>query len=179
MSMRTAATRYAKALLDVAADAAPAIEGDLSSFVAAMDANTELRQALLSPSVPASGKRGIVTAIAARLEMAPSAVRLLQLLAERDRLHLVHDLLTVYRERLLDRQKIVKAHIRSAAALPPDAVKAIESRLSGVTGKNVSVDTAVDPELIGGVVATVGSTVYDGSVRTQLDKLRKQLVGQA
>lgn len=177
MSMRTSATRYAKALLDVAGNDAAAIERDLSGFAGLLAGNAELRQALLSPSVPASGKRGIVGAVAARLDMAQPAVRLLQLLAERDRLHLMDDLLVVYRERLLDRQKIVKAHIRSATPLAADALTAIEGRLSAVTGKNVSIDAAVDPGLIGGVVATVGSTVYDGSVKTQLEKLRKQLTG--
>lgn len=179
MSMRTSATRYAKALLDVAGGDAAAIERDLAAFAGLLDTNAELRQALLSPSVPASGKRGIVSALADRLHVAAPAARLLQLLAERDRLHLMHDLLDVYRERLLDRQKLVKAQLRSAAPLSADALKAIEARLGAVTGKNVSIDASVDPDLIGGVVATVGSTVYDGSVKTQLDKLRKQLVGQA
>jgi F-type H+-transporting ATPase subunit delta len=177
MSTRTAATRYAKALLDVAGDDAVTMERDLTAFVALLGANSELQHALLSPSVPARGKHGIVTALAGRLNMAPVGVKLLQVLADRDRLGLVEEMLAVYRERLLDRQKVVKAQVRSAAPLSPDALKAIESRLGAVTGKNVSVEAAVDPALIGGVVATVGSTVYDGSVKTQLEKLRKQLVG--
>jgi F-type H+-transporting ATPase subunit delta len=177
MSMRTSATRYAKALLEVAGDDAPAVERSLTAFTGLLDSNAELRQALLTPSVPATAKRGVVSAIAGRLGMAAPAVKLLQLLAERDRLHLMGDLLSVYRERLLDRQKIVKARVTSAAPLSADALKAIESRIGAMTGKNVSVDAAVDPELIGGVVAMVGSTVYDGSVKTQLEKLRKQLVG--
>lgn len=177
MSSRTAATRYAKALLDVAGDAAAAIERDLTTFAGLLASNTELQQALFTPSVPASGKRGIVTAVTGRLNTAAPVVKLLQLLAERDRLGMVDDLLAVYRERLLERQKIVKAELRSATPLSAEAVSAIESRLSAVTGKNVSVDAAVDPSLIGGVVARVGSTVYDGTVKTQLAKLRKELVG--
>jgi len=177
MSTRTSATRYAKALLDVVgSDAdAGAIELQLQAFVQLLGASAELRQALLSPSVPAAGKRGIATAIAERIGMAPNGVRLLQLLADRDRLDIMNDLLAVYRERLLDRRKIVRAEIRSAVPLSPDAVKAIESRLGAVTGKNVAIDATVDPDLIGGVVAKVGSTVYDGTVKTQLEKLRKQL----
>jgi F-type H+-transporting ATPase subunit delta len=177
MSTRTAATRYAKALLDVAGDDAVALERDLTAFAGLLGSNAELHQALLSPSVSARGKQGIVTAVAARLNIAPVGVKLLQLLADRDRLGLVDEMLAVYRERLLDRQKIVKAHVRSAAPLSADALKAIETRLGVVTGKNVSIEAAVDPALLGGVVATVGSTVYDGSVKTQLEKLRKQLVG--
>ena len=117
--------------------------------------------------------------MAERLGMAPTGVRLLQLLADRDRLGMTGELLAVFRERLLDRRKVVRAELRSAVALAPEAIKTIESRLGAVTGKNVVIDATVDPALIGGVVAKVGSTVYDGSVKSQLEKLRKQLVGQA
>lgn len=178
MSTRTSATRYAKALLDVTtsdADAAK-VERDLSDFAALLESNGELRQALLSPSVPASAKRAIASAVAERLGMAPTGVRLLQLLADRDRLGMTGELLAVFRERLLDRRQVVRAELRSAVALAPEALSAIESRLAAVTGKNVAVDAVVDPALIGGVLAKVGSTVYDGTVKSQLEKLRKQLV---
>lgn len=181
MSMRTSATRYAKALLDVTtsdADAAK-VDQDLGAFVDLLHSNAELRQALLSPSVPASAKRNIASAVAERIGMAPTGVRLLQLLADRDRLGMTGELLAVFRERLLERRKVVRAELRSAVALSSDAVKTIEARLGAVTGKNVAVDAVVDPSLIGGVLAKVGSTVYDGTVKSQLEKLRKQLVGQA
>ncbi len=179
MSMRTSATRYAKALLDVTASDADAakVEQDLGAFVDLLHSNAELRQVLLSPSVPASAKRGIASAVAERIGMATTGVRLLQLLADRDRLGMTGELLAVFRERLLDRRKVVRAELRSAVALSPDAVRTIEARLGAVTGKNVAVDTVVDPSLIGGVLAKVGSTVYDGTVKSQLEKLRKQLVG--
>jgi F-type H+-transporting ATPase subunit delta len=137
MSTRTAATRYAKALLDVAGADAPTIERSLTAFVDLSNSHSELRQALLSPSVPAAGKRGVATAIAGRIGMAPVGVKLLELLADRDRFHLLDDLLTVFRERLLEQQKVVKAELRSAVPLPAEAVTAIEARLSAVTGRNV------------------------------------------
>ncbi len=178
MSSRTSATRYAKALLDVTpadADAGQA-ERDLAVFVDLLHENAELRQALLTPSVPARSKRAIVTAVAERIGMAANGVRLLQLLADRDRLGLMDDLLAVFRERLLDRRKVVRAELRSAVALSPEEVQAIETQLGAVTGKNVVIDAMVDPELIGGVLAKVGSTVYDGTVRSQLQRLRRQLL---
>jgi F-type H+-transporting ATPase subunit delta len=179
MSTRSSATRYARALLQVAlAESDPArVERDLASFVDALKGSRDLRIALTTPSVPAPGKRGIVEAVAARLDMAPPAAKLLALLAGRDRLGLADDLLAAFRDQLLDHQKIVRAEIRSATALPSDAIRAIEARLSAVTGKNVSVESVVDAGLIGGVLAKVGSTVYDGTVKMQLEKLRKQLVG--
>lgn len=179
MSTRTSATRYAKALLDVASQHGdPAqIERQLTTFVETLDAHAELRVALTTPSVPAARKRAIVTAVADRIGMAPQATKLLGLLADRDRLHIAHELLAVYRERLLDAQRVVRAEIRSAAPLSPEATAAIEARLAAVTGMKVAVDAAVDPSLIGGVLAKVGGTVYDGTVKTQLEKLRQQLVG--
>ncbi|MEP7118062.1 MAG: ATP synthase F1 subunit delta [Acidobacteriota bacterium] len=179
MSTRTSATRYAKALLDVASIQADAalIERQLTTFVETLDAHQELRTVLTTPSVPAARKRAIVTAVAERIGMDPTATKLLGLLADRDRLHIAHDLLTVYRERLLDQQKIVRAEIRSAAPLTPAAMSAIEARLGAVTGMKVAVEAVVDESLIGGVLAKVGSTVYDGTVKTQLAKLRQQLTG--
>lgn len=181
MSTRTAATRYAKALLAAAAsDAdAAAIDRDLAGLSATMSAHRELHQALTSPSVRAAGKRKIAAALADRLGLGAVTRRLIDLMAERDRLGQLDELLAVYRERLLDRQKVQRAEVRSAVPLSAEATRAIEARLSTVTGTTVQVDTVVDPTLIGGVMATVGSTVYDGTVKTQLEKLRKQLVGQA
>ena len=181
MSTRTAATRYAKALLDVARTdaAAAATERELAAMVEAMTTSRELQQALTSPQVASSGKRKIAAALGERLGFSPETRRALDLLAERDRLGLLDQVLAVFRERLLARQKIQRAEVRSAAPLTPEVTQALQARLSQVTGTTVKVDTVVDPSLIGGVMATVGSTVYDGSVKTQLEKLRKQLVGQA
>ena len=180
MSARATATRYAKALLDVAsqAGAAAKVEQELAAVVQLVSGNSELAHAITSPSVPSAAKRGVIGAVADRLTASPATKNALLLMAERDRLGLLADVLAVYRERLLDQQKVVRAELRSAAPLAPDAVKAIEARLSAVTGRTVAVETAVDPSLIGGVLAKVGSTVYDGTVKTQLEKLRKQLVAQ-
>ena len=136
-----------------------------------------MRQALTSPSVRAAGKRRITAAIADRLGLAPGTRRVLDLLADRDRLGQLDELHAVYRDQLLVRQRVQRAEVRSATPLSPEVTQAIEARLSAVTGTTVKVDTSVDPTLIGGVMAKVGSTVYDGTVKTQLEKLRKQLVG--
>jgi F-type H+-transporting ATPase subunit delta len=178
MSTRTSATRYAKALLEVASRQSDAsqIERQLTTFVATLDTHQELRQALTTPSVPAARKRAIVTAVAERIGMDPTATKLLGLLADRDRLHISHELLAVYRERLLDQQRVVRAELRSAAPLSPEALRAIEAQLGSVTGMQVAVDATVDPSLIGGVLAKVGGTVYDGTVKSQLQRLRTQLL---
>jgi F-type H+-transporting ATPase subunit delta len=101
--------------------------------------------------------------------------KLLILLAERDRLVLLPDLLGAYRERLLDHQKVVRAQVTTATTLAPDRAQAIEQKLAQVTGRAVTLDTKVDPSIIGGVVARIGSTIYDGSVTRQLEKMKQRL----
>jgi len=177
MSSRASAARYARALFDVALkESDPAqMERDLGAFATLLSSNGELQVALTNPGVPVAGKRSLTDAIAARLDLASPVRKLLGLLAERDRLALVPDLLTVYRERLLEHQRIVRAEVTTATPLPADRAEQIQSRLAQITGQRVDVTTSVDPSIIGGIVARIGSTVYDGSVATQLSKIRQRL----
>ena len=101
--------------------------------------------------------------------------KLLVLLAGRDRLVLLPDLLETYRARLLDHQNVVRAEVTTAAPLAADRAKAIERSLARATGRTVALTTRVAPEIIGGLVARVGSTVFDASVTTQLEKMRQRL----
>ena len=75
-------------------------------------------------------------------------------------------------------QNIVRAEVTTAAPLSPEKTKALEESLSKVTGKKVEISVSVDPDLLGGVVARIGSTVHDGSVKTQLTRMRQELVKQ-
>ena len=85
----------------------------------------------------------------------------------------------VYRERLLSHRNIVRAAVTSAAPLAAENIARLEASLRTMTGKNVQVETAVDPSIIGGIITRIGSTVYDGSIRTQLTRMRQQLVENA
>jgi F-type H+-transporting ATPase subunit delta len=180
MSLRATASRYAKALLEVAiaeSDAAR-IERELDAIVSAVAAHAELQHALTSPRIPALAKQGVVRALAERGAVAEPLARVLDLLAQRGRLELLPELLAVYRERLLAHQNVAQGSVTSATPLAPDTVRQLAERLGQLTGKTVQLDANVDPSLIGGLVARVGSTVYDGSVRTQLEKMKQQLVGE-
>jgi F-type H+-transporting ATPase subunit delta len=181
MSLRTSATRYARALLDVAVrEADPVRIGEeLGIIVDTVTANRELGQTLMSPKLPVATRVNVMKALAERGGLSQPLARLLAMLAERGRLELLPMLLEVYRERLLAHQNIVRASVTSAASLSGDTVKALERRLSTVTGKQVQLAADVDSSLIGGVVTRIGSTVYDGSVRTQLQKMKQQLIESA
>ena len=178
MTNKTAATRYARALLDVAikerADL-DQVERDLDGVAALFTQYPALAKALINPIVPVSRKRAAVAEITASAVLTPMVTKLVGLLADRDRLVLVPDLLTAYRDRLLDHRNVVRAAITTTAPLAADRAKAVEASLSRATGRTVSLTASVDPSIVGGVVTRIGSTVYDGSISRQLQKIRARL----
>ena len=127
-------------------------------------------------AVPVQRKRAVVEELTMRAKVAPAVAKLLVLLAGRDRLVLLPDLVAAYRDRLLDYQKIVRAEVTTAVALPPDRARAVEESLAKLTGRTVTLATQIDPSIIGGVIARIGSTIYDGSVTRQLQKMKERLV---
>ena len=179
MSLRTSANRYAKALFDVAleekSDVAQ-VDRDLTSLVALLNDNAELRGAATRVGIPDATRKALFSAIADKMAVATPVKKVLGLLAEKRKLNLLPDLSVAFRERLLAHQNVIHAAVTSAAPLSAEKTSALETSLSRATGKKVDISVTVDPELLGGIVARIGSTVYDGSVRTQLTKMRQQLV---
>jgi F-type H+-transporting ATPase subunit delta len=182
MSLRTSAARYAKALLDVSLaeglDTA-AIETDLAAVVDAMNRYPDLRRAFTSNGIPQTVRLNVVRAFTTESRIHGPLAKLLMMLAERGRLDLLPQLLEVYRERLRAHQNIVRATVTAAAPLSDDTLQRLAASLGELTGKRVQIEANVDPTIIGGVVTRIGSTVYDGSIRTKLQKMREQLVERA
>lgn len=178
MTLKTAAARYARALLDVATRESADLDkiaADLDDFIRFLKAQPALERVLLNPAVPAPRKRAAMIEITKLARLSPVVSKLLVLLADRDRLGLLNELAAAYHAMLADRQQVVRAEITSAEPLPRQRVEAIEKRLATITGKRVAMTTKVDKDIIGGVVARVGSTVYDASIETQLKKIRERL----
>lgn len=180
MSSRASAARYARALFDIVLkESDPRVaERELTEFNALLVGHEELKQTLASPGVPPASKRSLIQALVTRAKCTEPVAKLLLLLAERDRLSLLPDVLEIFRERLMEHENAVRADITTAAPLQPAQAQQLEQRLSDLTSRRVTVTTKVDPAIIGGVVARIGSTVFDGSVATQLAKLRDRLVEQ-
>jgi F-type H+-transporting ATPase subunit delta len=181
MSLRPSATRYARALFEVAVKEADVdqVGRELEGFVAAVEGHDELRRILVGAAVPRALRAGVARAVADRLKLSGPTGKLVDLLADRARLELLPEVAAVYRERLLIHRNIVPARVTSAAPLAPDRLAALTARLSEAAGKQLQISADVDATLIGGLVARIGSTVYDGSVQTQLKKLRQRMVDQA
>jgi F-type H+-transporting ATPase subunit delta len=180
MSLRTSANRYARALFDVAlaekADLAQ-VDRDLDAVVAMLKTSPDLAAAS-NRSLTDVARKSLIEAVAKAMNLTTPVTKLLVLLAQDRKFSYLPDLAAAYRERLLAHQNVVRAEVKSAAPLSAEKTKALEDSLSKVTGKKVELSVTVDPELLGGVVATIGSTVYDGSVKTQLAQMRQELVKQ-
>ena len=177
MSMRASAARYARALLDVTIKESDpvAAEKDLTAFVDLVQRHPDLQRTLANPVVSAGAKRAVVQQLLNRTQPSAPVGKLLLLLASRGRIELVPDVLDVYRERLMDHRQVLQAEVTTAAPLAPERISELQQRLAKITGRTVTMTTKVDQAIIGGIVTRIGSTVYDGSVATQLAKVREHL----
>jgi F-type H+-transporting ATPase subunit delta len=178
MTNRTAAARYARALLDVATRESVDLESvarELDEFNVFLKEQTTLQRLMLNPAMPAPRKRAAMEEITKRSGFKQVVSKLLILLADRDRLGLSPDVAVIFHDLLAQQQNVVRAEIMSAEPLSRERIDTIEKKLAAVTGRRVSMKTRVDNAIIGGVVARVGSTVYDASIATQLRKIRERL----
>jgi F-type H+-transporting ATPase subunit delta len=175
---RAAATRYARALFDVALKEGIDLERiarELRETADFVGGNDTLHRVLTNPAVPAPKKRSVMEGLLARSLLTPVVSRLLLLMADRDRLALLPELADAFRARLMEHQRIVRAEVTTALPLPADRLAALQGGLARATGRDVQLEARVDPGIIGGAVARIGSLVFDGSVTTQLERLKGQL----
>ena len=178
MSDRSAARRYAAALFDVARKAGHMDRAaeELQALVGTVQGHDELRRVLETPAIPAQVKKEIISSVLkAAGGYSDEVSRLVLMLAERDRLSLLGQVQAVYAERLLEERKIVPAEVVTASPLSDANRAALSKALGAATGSEVRLTERVDPEIVGGVIARVGSLVFDGSVTRQLERLRQKL----
>jgi F-type H+-transporting ATPase subunit delta len=178
MAGHPVAKRYAHALLELGAE-----RGNTETLREQLDALAELyadskvfRTSMLNPSVQLEERRGTVRAVAEKLGLDEIVKNFCLLLLDNDRFRVLPHIAETFGKLVDDRSGNVRAKITSATELDDEQLDRIKKALSEVTGKNVVVDKDVDASLIGGVVARVGSRVYDGSVRTQLESLRESIL---
>lgn len=180
MTPATAARRYARALFDVVLQQNGDLDRtgqELQGFADLAAGNHALQTVITNPAVPAAKKRALIDALVKQAgHVSDPVARTFALLADRDRLGLLAPLARAYSERLMDHRQIVRAEVTTAVALDDARTKAIADALGRATGRQVLVDPKVDATILGGVVARVGSVVYDGSVARQLERMKEQLV---
>ena len=176
--MAAVTSRYARALAEVVLDKKlipGRIREQMQGVVALVDSSSDLRNIWDNPSVPAGQKRKLLDAISKRLVLDPMVRNFLAVLIDHHRISSIGIIARQFEKELDSRLGIAEANVKSARDLSTDERLAIENQLKLVTGKSVRASYSTDKGLIGGALVQVGSTIYDGSVRGQLNKLRETL----
>ena len=175
--MSVAAKRYARALLDVLYPGkAEAGVRQLQSFASLLKEQPEGRGFLENPTMAGARRTRLMKEISDALGFDRFVANFANILADRNRLPLLEEIIGEYQKMLDERLGIVRAQVTSARILDPAQRRELTGKLEQITGKQVRMEVAIDPSLIGGVVAQVGSTIYDGSVRQQLRAFKSRLV---
>lgn len=175
------ARRYARALLDLAKS--PMQRDKFATDLAAFaelgrqrdEAGTSVLTVLTAERFPLAQRRDLLHALARRVAADPIVLKFLELVLEKGRINGLPDISRAYGRLADEAAGRLQAELTSATPLSPDAVSRIRTTLEQVTGKQVVTTTLVDPEIIGGIIAKVGSYVIDGSVRASLAQLRTSL----
>lgn len=180
MTHSAVSTRYANALADVVTSgtADTNVEKalvELRSFESVLRSSSELQSALLSPAVPPSRKRAVTGRLADQLHLSRTTRNFLFVLIDKRRIGLLADVIHTFENVADERLGLARADVTSASELSEAQRQALSSQLERLTGKRIRARYGVDASLIGGVVARIGSTIYDGSVRGQLQSLGRRL----
>ncbi|MGE3467420.1 MAG: ATP synthase F1 subunit delta [Pyrinomonadaceae bacterium] len=178
MSGETIARRYSTALADVVLQSGDTatVQNELSELGDLFTQNTDLRTVFSNPAITHANKEKVLDSLLAKARPSKTTANFLKVLLQNGRLADLSDINERFADVLDERNGIVAAEIISARELPDAERGEFEKNLARRTGKRVNVSYSVDKELIGGVVTRIGSTVYDGSVRTKLENLREQLI---
>jgi F-type H+-transporting ATPase subunit delta len=171
------AQRFASALADVAMEqkSAEAVKRDLGAFVELFYSTADLRNALDSPAVEGDVKDKVIATIAARMGLNTAVRNFISLVINHRRTQLLREMQQAFGEELNKRLGIEEAEVTSARELSAAEKKELSAVLERRTGKKIEAQFREDKALLGGAVVRLGSTIYDGSVREQLNRLREQL----
>jgi F-type H+-transporting ATPase subunit delta len=170
--------RYAEAFADVVTDAkldTAAIDRQFSDFLATWEGSSELRTFFVNPAVPAPQKIAILDKLNARLGMQKELRNLVAVLTQNDRIGHVVEVAAAYR-RILQRQLGIRpAEIVTARELSAGERSSLVAELAKLAGAKIDPSFKLDSSILGGAVVRIGSTVYDGSVRGRLNRLKEAL----
>jgi F-type H+-transporting ATPase subunit delta len=171
------ARRYAAAMADVAMgkNGAQRVRADFESFVGAFYSAADLRNFLESPAVGIEVKQNVIKTLAARMQLDANVANFIHLIVLHGRTELLREIGSALGEELNARMGIAEADVTSARALNEAERRELTAALERRTGKKIEAHFSEDNSLLGGAVVRVGSTVYDGSVREKLNRLRERL----
>lgn len=172
-------SHYARAFADVVLQAKldpVAIDRQLNDFLAAWDSSSQLRDVFENPAVSEAQKVAILDKMNAKLGMVPQLRNFIAVLIRNARIVHVHEVATAYRTELQERQGIRQAEIVTARELSDPEQNALLASVGKLAGAKIQATFKLDPSILGGTVVRIGSTVYDGSVKGRLERLREELI---
>lgn len=171
--------RYASAFLEVVTAAkldTAAIGVEFNDFLATWDGSAELREFFVNPAIPAVQKVGFLDTLNAKLGLRKELRNLLAVLIDNDRIGAVSEVAEAYRRLLQEQLGIRQAEIVTARQLSADDQMKLVAEVSKLAGAEIDASFKQDATILGGTIVRIGSTVYDGSVRGRLDRLKEVLV---
>lgn len=180
MSVETVARRYAIALADVVANTNEinSVRTELKIWETMINANGDLQTAFRNPAISQNNKEKVLENLIEKTRPTKTTANFLRVLLRNSRLTKIGEINEKFSSVLEERSGAVSANITSARPLSENEKAEMQTNLTKLTGKTVSLKFDIDETLIGGVVTRLGSTVYDGSVKTQLEELKQQMIGK-
>jgi F-type H+-transporting ATPase subunit delta len=179
MSVQTVARRYASALADVALERGEAreVQEELVAWEKMFQASPMLPEVFRNPTIALDKKRAVLNRLIERAKPRPTTANFLKVLLQNQRLTELGEINQKFTEILDLRAGMVAAIVTTARSVPENAQQQLHAKLLSLTGKRVRIDFTTDPDLIGGLVTRIGSTVYDGSVRNHLQLIKEKMAG--
>lgn len=179
MSSQTVARRYASALADVVLQRGEAreVQQELVAWADMMQSNANLREVFANPTIALDQKRGVLKRLIEIARPRPTTVNFLKLLLQNQRLPELDQINKRFAAVLDDRAGMIAAQVTTARPVAPETQQTLQTKLRNMTGKSVRIEFATDPDMIGGLVTRIGSTIYDGSVRNQLAQIKEKMAG--
>lgn len=180
MSSQTVARRYASALADVVIERREEreVQNEVEHWASMIDSNPQLKEVFANPTVPYDQKQSVLEALISRTRVRETTASFLRVLLRNQRLAQLPEVSARFGQVLDERGGIVAAEITTARPIPEELKKTLHETLASATGRTVRLTFATDESIIGGLVARIGSTIFDGSVENHLERLADGLAGQ-
>jgi F-type H+-transporting ATPase subunit delta len=180
LSVQTVARRYAVALADVAISRGDErqVQSEIESWASMIDANPQLKEVFANPTIPYDQKRRVLQELSSRTRVGATTSGFLQVLLKNQRLAQLKEVVERFRLLLDERSGVVAARVTTARPVAPEQQQALQEALSSHTGKYVRLNFTTDETIIGGLVTHIGSTIFDGSIESQLQRLAVEMTNR-
>jgi F-type H+-transporting ATPase subunit delta len=169
--------RYARSLAEVVFEenVEQKVTADLETYGEIFNAVPDLLDVFHSPAVPRESKEKLLGALTMRYPVHPVTSNFMRILLQHNRLRFFEQIRSRYLKSVNESKGVVSAQVTAAAPLSGEDLKRLADGLSEITGKRVNVELQTDADLLGGIVVQMGSTIFDGSIRTQLAEVKRRL----